>query len=199
MQSTQSIDRAAWLNKFALIGYIGSLVVVAILTFLSWWAGSHLQNVIQKDADARIAEADSKAAAANENAGKANERAGVANERAQKLENDNVQLRTDLENATADAKSKIEGARAEANVKIEQARTEAARQVGEVQKDVEEQRERAAKAEKDLLEFKQRFRDRHLSDTDRKSITAMLRRGLRGLCNSSAMATGLNPATLLVK
>lgn len=79
MQSGQSIERAIWLNRLALIGYIGSLVIVAILTFLSWWAGSHLQDVIQKDADARIAEANSKAAVANENAEKANERAGLAN------------------------------------------------------------------------------------------------------------------------
>jgi hypothetical protein len=69
----------------------------------------------------------------------ANEQAGVANERAQKLEGDNILLRTDLETATADAQARIEAARAESATRIEQARAESARQVGEVQKDVARQ------------------------------------------------------------
>lgn len=138
MQTAQSIDRAASLNKLALIGYIATLFIVAVMTFLSWWAGSHLQDAIQKDADARIAEANGKAATANENAGKANERAGIANEaaakandsaakaneRAQKLESDNIQLRMDLERATAEARDRqAELAREQGKLAAEQQKT----------------------------------------------------------------------------
>lgn len=183
MQTAQSIDRAAWLNKLALIGYIGSLVVVAILTFLSWWAGSHLQGVIQKDADARIAEADSKAAVANENAGQANERAGVANaeaaranERTEKLENQNLTLRSQvaaLETAANDARTQLAEQQGR-TATLEKAAADAKAAQQRVETELAQQQERAAKAEKDLLEFKQRFRDRHLSNADRQRITATL-------------------------
>lgn len=183
MQSAQSIDRAIWLNRLALIGYIGSLVIVAILTFLSWWAGSHLQDTIQKDADARIAEADSKAAVANENAGKANERAGTANEaagraneRAEKLESENLTLRGQvaaLETAASEAKTQLveqQGRTAILEKAASDARAEMARQqeraaklerlAFEARTELARQQARAAEAEKQLEEVKRRQQPR---------------------------------------
>lgn len=163
MSTIQSeIERATTQNNWILAGYILALVIAAAMTFLSWRAGNRVQDLVRRDADARIKEADSRAATALENAGSANERAGLANERAQKLENDNVQLRTDLENARADAQSQIENARAEADTKIEQTRAEAARQVGEVQKDVARQQERAANAERELAAVKKQQAPREI-------------------------------------
>jgi hypothetical protein len=126
MSTIQSeIDKAASLNKWILAGYIFALLIAAAMTFFSWWAGNRVQDLVRKEADARISESNAEAKRAGESAAQANERAGLANERAQKLESDNIQLRTDLENATAAAQAKIEDARGEANVKFEQAKAEA--------------------------------------------------------------------------
>jgi len=177
IQSSTPIDKAIWLNKWALVGYIATLFVVALMTFLSWWAGSHLQDVIQKDADARIAEADGKAATANENAGKANERAGIANdsaakanERAQKLESDNLTLRSQvatLETQAVEAKKDLAG--------LQKAAADAQAAQQRVETDLAKQQERAAKAEMALAELQERTKWRTFTPEQRARILERLK------------------------
>ena len=192
MQSAQSIDRAALLNKLALIGYIGSLVVVAILTFLSWWAGSHLQDVMQKDADARIAEADSKAAVANESAGKANERAGLANAEAARANEGLAQSNLEIVRLTAEAEkakaeradadkqiaiAKADAARAKEGIANAEARSlEASAEVSRLRVTVANAETARAKAEKALLELQQRLADRVITDAAATRIIARIRK-----------------------
>lgn len=170
MSTIQSeIEKATTQNNWILAGYILALVIAAAMTLLSWRAGNRVQDLVRKDADARIAEADGKAAVANENAGKANERAGIANEaaakandsaataneRAQKLESDNLELRTDLERATAEARNRqAELAREQTKLASEQRKTAEAQQ---------EAAEAQLKLKKYLEEVAARQADRKLS------------------------------------
>lgn len=88
-QNSSPVELAARTNRLVLVGYITSLLVVALMTYLSWRAGNKAQEAIKADADARIAEAhgtateaEARAAEAGKVAAKATEAAALANERA---------------------------------------------------------------------------------------------------------------------
>src|SRR6185436_10250761 len=127
MSTIQSeIERATTQNNWILAGYILALVIAAAMTLLSWRAGNRVQDLVRKDADARIAEADSKAAVANENAGKANERAGVANAEAARANEGLAQSNVEIARLNVEAeKAKTE--RTEADRQIAIAKADAAR------------------------------------------------------------------------
>lgn len=190
IQSPPPIEKAIWLNKWALIGYIATLFIVAVMTFLSWWAGSHLQDVVQKEADARIKEAEARAAEALENAGKANERAGVANDsaakanvRAQKLETDNLTLRgqvATLETQAAEAKKDVAG--------LQKAAADAIAAQQRVETALAKQQERTAIAERALLELQERVKDRQITPEKRARILELLSNNPKGTTTISFAA-----------
>lgn len=166
-KSVQELTNAhAFWNTWS-VRLVAATVIVTALYFLAQWMTNKRGNELGNTQAALIRAKDEQLARdlkeKDSQIADANRQAGVANERAQKLEGDNIQLRTDLENASADAQSRIEAARAEAGAKIEQARTEAARQVGEVQKDVARQQERAAEAEKALAEVREKIAPRRIT------------------------------------
>src|SRR5260221_1497779 len=105
-----------------------------------------------KAKDVLIGNANAEAARANASAGLANGEAGRANERTAKIEHDNLALRgqiAPLETTAAEARKEVAGLQAAA--------------AG--------QQERAAVAEKSLLELQQRFEPRHLNENDKKRLT----------------------------
>jgi hypothetical protein len=191
MSTIQSeIERATTQNNWILAGYILALVIAAAMTLLSWRAGNRVQDLVRKDADARIAEADSKAAVANENAGKANERAGVANAEAARanegLARSNVeiaQLTAETEKAKAEraeadkqiAIAKADAARAKEGIANAEARSlEASAEVSRLRVTVANAETARAKAEKDLLELQERIKPRQLGE-QKKPLVARLR------------------------
>jgi hypothetical protein len=191
IQSPSPIEKAAWLNKWTLALYIGTLFVVALMTFLSWWAGSHLQDVMQKDADVRIKEADRRAAEALENAGKANERAGIANAEAARanmgLTQSNVEIarltseaeRAKTERAEADKQIAIataDAARAKEGIANAEARSlEASAEVSRLQVIVANAEQKRAEAERDLLELQERIKPRRLTAKQGAEFVRVLR------------------------
>jgi hypothetical protein len=101
---------------------------------------------------------------------KAQQSAGEANERSKNLEHDNLQLRgqvANLETAAANAKKDAET--------LHKAALDAKAAQQQVETHLAEQRERAAKAERELLELQQTLADRQLSDKQFKEIIEALR------------------------
>jgi hypothetical protein len=92
-----------WANVVALAG--GILTGAAL--FVSAWVSKNIADVVQQDADRRIAEARTRGDEARAEAAKANERANVAAERAASLEKDAAQLRLDLERERAKTDARI--------------------------------------------------------------------------------------------
>jgi hypothetical protein len=99
MSTTQSvsetINKLATLNKWLFAGYLVLLLLTVLVSWLVWNNGNKLQGAIREDAKADIEH--SRALASQ------------ANERAEKLTNDNLQIRTrlrDLETELANARTR---------------------------------------------------------------------------------------------
>lgn len=174
IQSNSSpVDIAAKAQTNLFVLYVAVLVVggllTAFLTVLVWRASNRYQDAVKADADARIAEATERAAQANERAAsanveaaKANESAGQANERAQTLERDNLVLRDDVNKAAAQVATLQKDA-ADARAAQQRVETELARQ-----------REKAANAERALLELQERIKPRHLTAKQQSELHKLL-------------------------
>lgn len=109
-------------------------------------------------------------------------------------------LKIETKRVEGEAGAKIEDAKAEAGVKIENARAEAAREIGKVQVEVAAQQERAAKAERALLELQERLRPRTLTPEQRAQLVELLRRGPKGTISLSCPVNDIEAhgfATLL--
>jgi len=68
----------------------------------------------------------------------------------------------------------------EQSQKLEESNLTLAGNVAILQKDASEQQERAATAEKDLLELREKIKDRHLSDKQKTDLIAALKAGPKG-------------------
>ncbi len=154
-QSGESvIDAAKTRHGRLFTAYIFVLVLTALFTWLVWDSGNKERGAIQADANARIEEAKKVAA--------------TANERARKLENDNLKLRTDLNTESG----KVAGLQTDA------ADAKAAQQRVEIE--LAKQQERAATAERALLELQERVKPRHLSAEQRKKLIEVLTPAAKG-------------------
>jgi hypothetical protein len=87
LQFWQSV--VLWTNIAALVAG----VITGAALFVSAWVSSSIADIIQQDADRRIAEAQTKGEEAREGAAKANERAAKTEERAAQLERENLEIR----------------------------------------------------------------------------------------------------------
>lgn len=140
-------------HNWIFAGYMVLLLAGLILTYFVWKSGNRVQQAIQDDASARIEEAKTAAATANERAGK--------------LENDNLKLRGDLNTESG----KVAGLqKAAADAKAAQQRVEI---------DLAKQQERAAIAERSLLQLKEHLKDRTISDEQRGKIITFLQTTLQ--------------------
>jgi hypothetical protein len=160
--SPSAIDMADRAQKrlfvISIIFGVLAALIAALLAWLLWRANNKYQDTVKADADARIAEAQQKAATALKDA-------GTANETALRLEGDNLTLRgqvATLETQAADAKKDVAG------LQIAALDAKAAQQ--RVETDLAKQQERAAIAEKSLLELQERLRHRHLTGEQRSAI-----------------------------
>jgi regulator of replication initiation timing len=174
IQSVSPIETAARSERnllFILAAWIViSALVTGVLTVLLYKKTGKYQEAVKVDADARISESNAEAKRAGESAGLANERAGVANEvagkanqRAEELEAANLTLRSQvatLETQAADAKKDVAGlqkAASDALAEEQRVQTELETQkerTAALETTAAKQQERAAKAEKELLEVK---------------------------------------------
>lgn len=126
--ATRPVEAAAKQNNLVFGIYVSLLVLLAIWTVVLWKSGNNLQEAIRANANARIEEA--KALGSQ------------ANERANRLEQDNILLRT--------AQQKVET-------------------------DLANQRERAAIAERSLLELQEKLAWRSLNTKQQERIVAKLK------------------------
>lgn len=145
---TEQIRVAQVQHNWIFGAYVLILALTVIGTYLVWSSGNKVQDAIQADANARIGEANSNAASANE--------------RAISLEHENLALRTDL-NANAGNVALLQKDAADAK---------AAQQ--RVELDLGKQREKTARAEKDLAELKETIRPRHLTKEQQAALIEML-------------------------
>jgi hypothetical protein len=149
-----AVEAATKRNGRVFAAYIVLLLITAMLvayfTWLTWDSGNKVQDAVQGEANARIEEA--KATAAQ------------ADERSKALEKDNLILRGDLNTETG----KVAGLQTDAaNAKAEQQ---------EVQIELAKQQVKAAEAEKNLLELKERIKPRRLTDQQAKDFVAILKK-----------------------
>lgn len=140
-----AIDAATRRNGRVFAAYIVLLIVSALLiayfTWLTWDSGNKVQDAIQGDATARIAEATSTAL--------------QADARSKQLEKDNLTLQGQVASLQTDA----------SDAKAAQQRVEI---------DLAKQQERAANAEKSLLDLKERVAWRTISSDDISRIGSVL-------------------------
>jgi len=148
--------------------YVSVQVLAVGLAVVAWLATNRYQALVKGDADARIAEAGSKAAGANQGAAE-------ANERAKDLEHANLSLRKDLNEAAA----KVAGIQKDAaDAQKDAADAKAAQQRVEVE--WAKQKERAAIAERELLELQERIKPRTISMAQRTRLMDILRQAPKG-------------------
>ncbi|MDX2029227.1 MAG: hypothetical protein SF339_01060 [Blastocatellia bacterium] len=182
-----SIERASETQTrffiWSIIWFAIAALITAFFTVKLYQAGNTVQSAIKADADARIAESRALASKADENAAKANERAAeanaeaakanesaaLANERAQRLEQDNLALRGDLNKAASEVAILQKSA---ADARAEQQRVQTA---------LAAQQERAAIAEKALLELQERIKPRTLTAEKRARILEILKPSPKGI------------------
>src|ERR1051325_10282079 len=135
--------------------FIISMVWFVVAAVVSGWLTIALWKASNKESDLRIAQA-------NERAENARNAAAAANERAENLENANLKLRGDV----AGVQTRLLTAAGEvASLQKEAADSRAAQQRVEVE--LNRQRERAALAEKQLLEIREARRPRSFNNQER--------------------------------
>jgi hypothetical protein len=157
-----AVERASQQNKWLFLAYMFCIVSAALLTYLLWKSGNNVQDAIVADANARIEEAKSTAA--------------TAIERAQKLENENLVLRGELDTHSGQV----------AGLQKEASDAKTAQQ--QVQVQLAKQQERAASAEKSLLEVLEKLRYRSVSDKQRKAFLATTSGMTKGAVEVTALS-----------
>ena len=141
--------------------YVGVLVVGAILTVMLFKSGNRVQEAIKADADARLKSSEERIAALTVEGDKAKERIAVLTVEAEKA-------RAGITKGQADAARAIERT---SMLELENAKQ---------QLENDQQRERTAKAEKDLLLMKEGLKPRHLTVEQLTSLLKDLSSGERG-------------------
>ncbi len=159
------IEVAARTQHKVFVLYICILVLggllTAVLTVVLRQATNRYQTLVKRDADARIAEASRGAA--------------QANERTAALEKDNLILRKDVNEAAGKV---AEAQRDAADAKAAQQRVEV--ELAKVGIKLAGQQERAAQAERSLLELQEKLRPRTLSSEQRAKLIDALSRIPKG-------------------
>jgi hypothetical protein len=163
------VERASSVHRWIAVGYIGSLLLAALFSYLLWVSGNKVQDALRADADAQIEQIKSDSEA---NAREASERIAALNRQAEELR---------LEAETA--RKEIGAAKAEA--------AKANERTGTLELETAQQREKAAVAERSLLELQQRVQDRHLTAGQRMALTDGLTHGPKG--EITIMCVGGNP------
>jgi hypothetical protein len=162
------LEIASKQHKLIYAAYIGAGFLLALMTWLFARSSDRIQDIVRRDADARIEEA--KATGSK------------ANERAEKLENANLTLKgqvAGLEIAASDAKAGQQ--RVETDLeKQKEVTARAEKDVAGLKRLAGEQQERAAKAEKELLELKERIKPRHLSNEQKAALIELLKHNPSG-------------------
>jgi hypothetical protein len=155
LSSVSPIDAAARAQTAWFVGYIVVLFAAAALTVLLRQATNRYQSLVKRDADARIVEATRGAA--------------QANERTAALEKDNLILRKDVNEAAGKvAIAQRDAAAAQkdaADARVAQQRVEV---------ELARQQERAARAERSLLELQEKLKPRVLSSAQRDQLVKLL-------------------------
>jgi len=164
-QMTTPLEAATRAHNLAYLGYVTVLLLAAFFTWYTWHTGNNVQDIARRDADARIASAGVAAdqarvgaATANENAARANESAALANERSKGLESTNLALRKQvatLETNAAEAAKEVAA--------LQKSAADAGTVQHRVEIELSKQKERAAVAERSLLELRERIRPRMLN------------------------------------
>ena len=176
------IEAATRVHNLVYLGYVVVLVLAAFFTWLAWKTGNKVQDAIRADANARIAEADSKAEIAKQGAATANEGAAKANERATALENANLTLRgqvATLETGAANAAKDVARLQKEASdAKAAQQRVEL--ELAAQKTELVKYRERAAIAERSLLELQEKLAPRQLTPAGEAALIKALAAGAKG-------------------
>jgi hypothetical protein len=135
------------------------LITIGLFALIAYFIGQYTEGQLK----AEIATANARASQAEQRAATANAEAAQANERAQALERDNLILRGDVNKAAGEV----------AILQKDAADARAAQQ--RVETELAQQQERAAKAEKALLELQERQRPRTLTAQQRFDFTATLK------------------------
>jgi hypothetical protein len=151
------IEAAAKAQLRLFVLYVVFLAATMILTVLVWKATNRYQDLVRRDADARIAEASRDAA--------------QANERTKALENANLILRKDLDEAAR----KVASAQRDA-AEAQKAAAEAIARQKKVETELARQQERAARAEIELA----KLRPRSLSIQQRGLLLQALKASHKG-------------------
>lgn len=157
--SAERIARAQSTHNKIFVAYVVVLALTVIGTYFVWSSGNAAQGAIQDASNAETELAKQKASEADARAKVAEESAGRANVRASEIEESNLILRSqigNLEIQASDAKKDV------ARLEKDAADARATQQRVEAQLAV--QQEKAAVAERSLLELQERIKPRRLTD-----------------------------------
>jgi hypothetical protein len=171
-----AVEAAAKANTWLFIASTIAAVLVVVLGILSWRSANKVQDAMNADAHARIAEARAEAARANE--------------RAEKLEAANLALRGQVATVEIQAASAMTEVAAVQKVAAD---AKATQQRVEIELGL--QQERAAAAEKELLELKERIKGRELTPSQKGSLSRALRDGTKGTITVSCSNVTSEPCT----
>ena len=145
-----------WSIGVIVFAAVATAIATAVVTYLVWKSGNRVQDAIRAEATAKIADANLKIAEANLQIATAQESAAAANKVAAQAGEGTAKALEDV--ATANERA--------GKLELEVAQQRAAA----------EQRERAAKAERELVELRQRISPRRLSKDQLALINVALQK-----------------------
>jgi hypothetical protein len=174
------VEKVSSLHRWIAIAYIGSLLLAALFSYLLWSSGNRVQDALRAESEARIADADAKIAKVKADGEaairEADEKILRSGEKIADLNRQSEAHKAEAESARREiATGKAEAARAnEAAARANGEAAKANERAGALELETAQQREKAAIAEKALLELQQRVQDRHLTAEQRQALRDLL-------------------------
>ena len=144
-------EKAASVHRLVALGYIASLLAVALLSWLLWTSGNKVQDAVRADADDKLV----RVKIDGENAQReSDEKIAALNRQSEGLKLEAESLKREIATGQAEA--------ARANERASALELETARQ-----------RQRAAEAERKLLELQERQKPRHLAPGQKQRLSQL--------------------------
>ena len=162
-----SVEHASSVYRWVAAGYIVSLLLAALFSYLLWVAGNKVQETMSREADEKIQES--------------RERIAELNKQSETLKADAAAARVQIVDGNAEA-ARANAQAAKANERADRLELETAKQ-----------REKTAEAERALLELQERIKDRHLTTAQRAAIAQKLASAPKGRISVSCLGGTLEP------
>ncbi|MBV8859054.1 MAG: hypothetical protein JOZ02_19135 [Acidobacteria bacterium] len=178
--------RSMSLDAWYMVAQIAGVILVALTVGTAaatvatgYFVGKKKDEQVRQHEE-KIADAGKEIARLNAETERAKADRDEANRQIEGAKADAAKAQTETARVESEGKKELARVEGEAGAKIEAARAEAARQVGEVEKEVARQQERAAIAERALLELQERIKDRVITPEKRARMLAILKQDSKG-------------------